>query len=209
MTVRNHFLGYRPLVGGIAILNPSVNRLGTLGFFARSADGAAWIVSAAHVLTVALNGLVVDGEPIHQPVVQPGAAPVAWSVAARTDLALDVAAARLDPAVGWVPAVLGIGRLEAPIAPTVGMRVMKSGMGTAVTEGVITAVAGDAVTVKPVAEFASGYNLCDPGDSGAPWIEQGTRKLVAIHVRGNDSGAETAHAIGAKAALLALGLVPA
>lgn len=41
-------------------------------------------------------------------------------------------------------------------------------------------------------------DLCDPGDSGAAWIEQSPRKLVASHVRGNDTGA---YAIDATAAL--------
>lgn len=206
MTVRNHYLAYRPLLAGVAIIAPPVNRLGTLGLFATSSDGGVWLVSAAHVLHPASGP--VDDE-VHQPLKEPGAKPIARTLTTHVDLALDVAAARLEPWIAYRQAALGVGTMKAVADPVAGMRVIKSGSASAVTEGVVTDVLPDRVTIEPIAGYPPGYNLCDSGDSGAAWLDVDSRRVVAIHRRGNDTGAERAIAAPARAALKALGLTTA
>ncbi len=188
--MRNFQLAYRPLVGGIAIYNHTVGRLGTLGLIGKDAAGALWLVSAAHVL----RGTGHDGEPIYQPVLVPGATPVAYTSVAHLDLALDIAAARIDAAVAAELRVLCGPPLTAPAAAVVGMKVIKVGATTGVTEGVVTAVA-PMVKVEPRPTAPPGYNLTDGGDSGAAWLDALTGSPVAIHIGGNPTGREFSEAV--------------
>jgi hypothetical protein len=188
--MRNFQLAYRPLVGGIAIYNHAVGRLGTLGLIGRDAAGAFWLVSAAHVLV----GTGLDAERLYQPVLAPGAAPVAYTSRAHVRLSLDVAAARVDPTVAAELRVLCAPPLAQPTAATVGMNVVKVGATTGVTEGVVTAI-GAMVRVEPRPSAPPGYNLTDGGDSGAAWLDAATGSPVAIHVAGNPTGREFSDAV--------------
>lgn len=202
----NHYLAYRPLLGGTAILAESVGRMGTLGFFATSGDGNVWLVSAAHTLHPPSGPVAAD---VYQPIDGAGAKPVARTLTTHVDLALDVAAARLESHVKHRQACLGIGTMTSTVDAVVGMRVIKAGSASAVTEGVVSAVTSDLVTIEPIKGYPPGYNLCDSGDSGAAWLDVDSRRIVGVHVRGNDTGAEVAHAAPARAALKALGLTAA
>ena len=66
--------------------------------------------------------------------------------------------------------------------------VMKSGLMTGVTEGRISAINGNRVTISPKRGFPDKYNLSGAGDSGSLWIEQTTRRAVALHIQGNRPG---------------------
>lgn len=198
--MRNFQLAYRPLVGGVAIYNHTVGRLGTLGLVGKDAAGAHWLVSAAHVLV----GTGLDREPLYQPVLAPGAAPVAYTSKAHVDPALDVAAAKIDPAIAAELRVLCAPPLAAPKAAAVGMRVVKVGATTGVTEGIVTALA-PLIRVEPRPSAPPGYNLTDGGDSGAAWIEAATGSPVAIHIAANPTGPEFSEAVPL-AAIAAWGL---
>jgi hypothetical protein len=101
----------------------------------------------------------------------------------RVDRNLDCAAAVIGDA-GGRGLILGIGQLAAPIAPTVGMRVIKSGAETGVTEGIIARVEGIEVTIAS-SNFPVDYRLSGPSDSGAVWIDAQTHSPVAMHYAGD------------------------
>lgn len=187
MAIPNLQLVYRPLVGGIAIFNPVVGRIGTLGAIAKKADGSCWIISAAHVL-FAPNA--PGPQSIFQPVSGGTAVAIAQARAVDMDLARDVGFAKISAGVMAILRVTGVGPITGCAAPIVGMNVIKIGAATGVTEGTITLVNGGAVEVKPRADAPAGYDLADPGDSGSAWIDGATGKLVAIHFAGSDTGPE-------------------
>ena len=184
--MQNHSRRFRPLRGGIEVWNPKLEEAGTLGFLATDAGGGPglWLVSCYHVLVGGQDREPVNGEPIRQPCVDcVGVAAVDDS---RADRHLDCAAARLLTGVEAVAEALGLGPIRVPAEPSVGMRVVKSGATTGVTEGIIDTVDGDRVIVGRITGFDSEYELCGPGDSGALWLERESRSPVAVHGRGSD-----------------------
>lgn len=201
----NHNLRYRPLCGGIAVYNPRVDELGTLGVV-WAGVGAQWVLSCYHVLCARHGGTPVDGDPVFQPIDDTPQS-VARVNAMRSDAGLDCAAARLTPGIQAVESeILGIGELAAPRPPVVGIRVMKSGAETGVTEGLISAVVGDRITIDVPPSFPGDYELTRGGDSGALWVTRDGRAPVALHVAGNDTGKERAFGISFLAVLATLGL---
>ena len=199
----NHVRRFRPLIGGIEVFNPGAGDSGTLGFIAQAAAGEKWLVSCYHVLCRAAGAPAPDDEPVYQGGVSAGAE-VARTVAAKRDTALDVAAARLS--VEGSAYVLGFGPLYRAGDPLVGMRVVKSGASTGVTEGIVQQVREDAVTIEVPPEFPADFDLVERGDSGSPWIDTETGRLVALHTSGTVSGINKAFAVPVKAVLAALGL---
>jgi hypothetical protein len=186
VAIRNLQLSYRPLQGGIAIFNPAVGSVGTLGLIV-ARGGANFILSAAHVL-VANPGSPLD---VFQPVNSSGATAVATVATADVNAVRDAALARIDGAVVSLQRVAGFGPVAATKQPAVGMEVIKVGASSGVTEGVITKVSGAEVEVRARADAPSGYNVCDPGDSGSVWIEIASRAPIALHTRGSFFGPET------------------
>jgi endonuclease G len=205
MSLYNHRLVYRPLLGGVEIFNERVDEVGTLGFVARSSrsDPARWIVSCYHVLV---------GPPTRSPgpgeaVLQPSDGTVIAAVdEGRADADLDCAAAKVAGGVDAVGSILGIGSPADPADPAVGMRLIKSGASTGVTEGVIVGIAGDDVTIATACGFDPNYDLSQPGDSGSLWVERATLRAVALHVRGLSGGAKRCSAKGIVPVLEALNL---
>lgn len=186
MVDRNHSFPFRPLIGGVFILNPANGRPGTLGLIAIRNDGSRFLVSAYHVLCRPEGGTFVDGETVEQPI-GPGNV-VAHVFAADTDPALDVAAARIAPAVGSEGRVLGLPPLTAAKSPEVGMEVLKSGAATGVSEGRLTDVDGTRVLIsRPVASISK-YEVSGFGDSGALWVERETLAPICMHLATDDAG---------------------
>lgn len=200
--MQNHIGRFRPVRGGIAIVNPLVNQFGTLGLIATSDGADAWLVSAFHVLCQ--TGAPLDGQTIFQPSDENPADSIAKTSAARAFPLLDCAAALLS--VPHVPEMLGIGKPGPASPPLAGMEVIKSGVATGVTEGIIESVNGDAVTIKVTAGFPKTYDLSNRADSGSIWIEKSTRRAVALHTGGNAFGSEFATAARLAAVLLSLNL---
>jgi|SRR5215216_1838830 len=191
VVVRNHVQPFRPLRGGIAIMNGNNGPSGTLGCIATSNGVDRWILSAHHVLQGAGNELT-DDEPIFQPALGGSALPVARTRRDRAHQGLDVAAARVIDGVDTVNEILGIGLIGRVIEPVQGMRVMKSGIATGVTEGVVVRVDGDEVRIESPPGYPSKYEISATSDSGSVWVEQETVAPVALHVAGTDTGIEIA-----------------
>jgi hypothetical protein len=179
----NHQLAFRPLLGGIEIYVPRVDEVGTLGLLAQDVVGSdeRWLVSCYHVLVGSPGTVPVAGEGV----LQPASAiwPVAFIDALRADSALDCAAARIDSGVEIAAEILGIGAAGIPADPEIGMRVIKSGAATGVTEGVIEGINGDDVIIGLPPGFDSDYDLSLPGDSGSIWLSQKGHSPVALHLR--------------------------
>jgi hypothetical protein len=181
----NHTRQFRPLRGGIEIYNPKVLETGTLGFVAQDVGDkpGRWLVSCYHVLVGGPDRKPMDGESVYQPS-SDLRSPVAFIEGRRADPGLDCAAARISDDMTAVGEILGIGPLNAPAKPVVGMRVMKSGAETGVTEGIIEGVDGDVVIIGHVPGFDLNYEISSPGDSGSLWLRRSDLAPVAIHVRG-------------------------
>lgn len=148
----NHGLAYRPLIAGVAVYNPNVNEVGTLGLIATSDGIDRWIVSCYHVLARNLSVVVgtplASGELIFQGSAHDGE--VAKTDVGRADAQVDCAAALIDPSVPSLQAIVDVGLLNhAPVAPSVGLRCLKSGAETGVTEGVVIRLDQGRVLIGP------------------------------------------------------------
>lgn len=204
----NHSREYRPLMGGIAVYNPNNWVEGTLGLIAT--DGVdRWILSAYHVLARSPGSPSppVNGESIWQPFDASGAAPhIALLDLPRCDFVRDIAFAKVVAGVPSDPWILGIGRLSPETLPVVGMRVIKSGLATGVTEGVVVFADPQVVRIEPPAGFPAKYDLSSQSDSGSVWVDAATLSPVALHTRGQEGATETAFATPIASALAAAGL---
>jgi hypothetical protein len=199
--MRNHDRPFRPLRAGTAVFNPNVGVLGTLGLVATSDGIDRWIVSCYHVLGRADGGPFQDNEPVMQGDL---VNPVARVSVDRASGQLDCVAALVDPLIDAVGEVLGVPPVQAPIQPVAGMRVLKSGRETGITEGVIRSVAGKDVVIRVPLGFPNDYELSGIGDSGAVWMTEAGQP-VALHRAGNPATRE-AFAFDISAVLAALGL---
>lgn len=198
---------FRPLLGGICIQNEISRQLGTLGCILD--DGVdRWILSAYHVLVRPDSSPFAAGERIFQPTRSESIEPVAELVAGRADRALDIAAARLFSTVAASDEILGIGRVRGISAPVQGQRVIKAGIATGVTEGVVDVVTPNRIEITTPLGYPSKYELTTISDSGALWLTRDTHEAVAIHVAGEDAGAERAFAVPFAEALAALRINP-
>jgi hypothetical protein len=204
--MNNADLKYRPLLGGVSILNARIQEPGTLGYFGRDATGSIWIISAYHVLC----NVDLSPNALQEVIYQPAAAVVDYQMAStrvsKANAVLDCAAALLMPGIAFSNAQLGLGAVSAPIAPVVGMRVCKSGAVSGITEGIITQINDDTLRIEADPAFDPDYLLSDAGDSGSLWLQQGTLAPVALH-RGRSSP-RRADALNIQTALAALSLTP-
>ena len=185
MSNANHTLAFRPLLAGVGIYNPIVNEVGTLGLIATSDGADRWIVSCYHVLVrnAPSAGAVPlsAGEVIFQGSAHDG--PVARTDPARADVALDCAAALIERGLAERQAILDVGILNpTPVAVSAGMRVIKAGAETGVTEGVISRVDVGQVLIAPPPGHPSAYSVAGRGDSGALWVTMDTHQAVALHL---------------------------
>lgn len=203
--MRSPYMSYRPLRCGVAITSAGVGQYGTLGFFGKSADGAAWLVSCYHVLCRVDFSAYAPGEAVFQP--EPGAEPQPVArTADRADKALDCAAARLEAGVVGRNEVLSLGAFApTAAAAAVGMRVFKFGAITELTEGVIVSATAAEIVIDAEPSFPAAYELSKVGDSGSLWFEQGTFRPVGLHREG-ERGGRRVKASPVGAVLTALGL---
>jgi hypothetical protein len=165
-----------------------------------------WIVSAYHVLCNASLIAYISDEAVYQPAAVAPENRVATTRAARANADLDCAAAQLDAGITGLNYQLGIGPAATPIEPEVGMRVVKSGAASGVTEGIVIAVSGSDVVVQIDPSYPTDFVLSLPGDSGAVWLEQQSRSPVGLH-SGRQSPRRAA-AVSLPAVLAALRLKP-
>jgi hypothetical protein len=201
----NHNEHFRPLRGGIVIVARTENNFGTLGMVVTKTGVDRWGLTCGHVLGP-LAGPVPPADPVFQPDNSATTFRVGETVSTVADPTLDCAAFRIDAGIPISKEILGIGTPAAPKAPATGMRVIKSGRSTEVTEGEIDSVTGARVEIKLRSDYPAAYDLSDPGDSGAVWFEQSTLAPVALHRAGTTSGPSFAFASDITAVLTRLGL---
>ena len=173
---------------------------GTLGMVLT--DGVdQWLLTCHHVLARP-SSVLVQSDRVFQPNGTNGV--VATLAGVIADPALDCAAVKLLVAAS--DEVIGIGKLSARVLPVVGMRVVKSGWKTGVSEGQIAQVTGDDVIIERLPGYPLDYLLAAPGDSGSVWVESATLAPVALHKRESGVGPHRAFATNLSAVLTALHL---
>lgn len=188
------------------MFNALAGGVGTLGVIATSDGIDRWMLSCYHVLGRPGGAPFADNEVILQPPRGGPGTDVARTDTTRADTVLDCAAALVTAGIPTLAGVLELPPLAASTSPVVGMQVIKSGSETGVTEGVITAVRGDKVTIDQPRGFPRDYDLSQMGDSGALWVERTTFAPVALHTAGNSGGREQAFGVALPAVLASLGL---
>lgn len=201
MSVANHRCPFRPVRGGTLIFQPDANEAGTLGM-ALTSDGVdRWLLTCRHVLERP-NGTLVASDRILQPNAVNGV--IATLAGVLDDLVLDCAAARL--LVGSADEILAVGIVAPCIPPVAGMRVIKSGWKTGLSEGRIQQVVGNDVVIERLPGYPLDYVLAAPGDSGSIWIDAATRAPVALHRRESAVGPHLAFGVNLTTVLATLGL---
>ncbi len=202
--MQNETLPFRPLRPSTLIYNPAAQEAGSIGCFGTTDGLDAWIVSCHHVL---IGGDAAVAQAVFQPTDADGAAPVADTGLVRALADLDVAAVRVGLGIEVLNTIAGLGPIPADIAPAApGMRVVKLGATTGLTEGEISDVEDDRIRIVPPPGFPRGYRLSAPGDSGALWLELGTLRPVGLHYQGSAGGNAVAYARPLAEALAKLGL---
>ena len=197
-----------PLQGGISISGEWIFGSGTLGGIVEDREThEKMILSNWHVL--AGSDYAVQGTRIFQPGFGDygtGANTVGSLERHSFAQGIDAAVARLNGARDWVNDQLDIGPVTGVKAPDLGMKVTKSGRSSGVTHGLIDGFEGEFPltyqglwhSIKYVYRIVPrpGYNeVSRPGDSGSWWLEEDTKKVVALHFAGQDEPEERALAI--------------
>lgn len=209
MPRNNHVRRFRPLRAGTRVINGVCMNPGTIGFVGADREGGLWIVSCRHVL-IRPKGWTdepfAEGEAVYQPNRREADNIVARTVSGHADARLDCAAVPVLDGIEVSPEILGLAVPGPPKAARRGMAVVKSGMRTGVTEGIVHRISGPTIEIRPPRGFPDDYQLCDPGDSGALWLEKDTLAPVALHRAGGTRGAEFARARPIRDVLQTLGL---
>jgi len=203
MPARNHQKGFRPLRPGIYIYNPATGGAGTLGALATSDGADLWLISCYHVLGRADKSALTDGEAVFQPS-PPNI--VARTSAQRANALLDCAAAKCIDGITGVNEILEIGNIAAPVDPKKGMRVIKSGTESGITEGVIRDVSEKFFSVEAPPDFPLDYSITEIGDSGALWVERESGSAVGLNLGLAGVGQPFAHAAAINEVLATLKL---
>ena len=190
---------FNPMRGGISISNALQFGYGTLGGKVVDRDtGAEMILSNWHVLVDSWS--IQSGLPIFQPGQGDRGRP-AHTVARLSrhamDQFIDAAVAELTGDRPLVNEQLGLGPVTGVRPPMPGVRITKSGRRTGVTAGLITGIEGRQMMtyagvrrmIRHVVHIAQGPErtpVSAPGDSGAWWLEQDTRRAIGLHFAGSD-----------------------
>ena len=209
MPRNNHVRCFRPLRAGTRIINGVCMNPGTLGFIGVDRQGTLWAVGCRHVLVRPRgwsDAPFAEGEPIHQPNRREANSIIARTVPGHANARLDCAAVPLLEGIEATAEILGLGTPVAPVQAQRGMSVVKSGMRTGLTEGRVSRITGSTIQILPPRGFPDDYQLCDPGDSGALWLEKNTLAPVGLHRAGNVRGPEFARASRIQEVLQALEL---
>ena len=184
-----------PVVGGINIGNNKVGLAGTLSLVFDIDTLRPLALSCWHVLVADLS---VEKDPIVQPIVTtpPGGSPppdnfllghlfgfdkdldAAISSISDRFTAGDVepGARRISPAIAELPSP-AIGSRS----PVVGMQLIKSGVGTGVTHGLLDGTDGVQFSIVVDSAFPPQGRIADHGDSGALWLNLQDFAAVGVH----------------------------
>lgn len=206
MSVRNTYSPYRPLLSGTAIYSGQVSELGTLGLIVRAVGtNQPRILTCWHVLTGDNIHDIDTGSAIYQGKLTQ-ADIIASGSTAKGDKTLDAVSVEVIAGISVTARILNLG-VSGPVkSPQVGMRLVKCGAGTGVTEGIVSAVNTPRFTISVDTGFPGKYELSQGGDSGAVWLEQGTLCPVGLHYGGETSGKQEARAVSLPTIFDVLGL---
>jgi hypothetical protein len=201
--VLNHRVAFRPLRGGVQVMQSQTLEAGTLGLVVTKNGTDRWALTCRHVLARPA-GTVVNGDAVLQP--DASVPPVGLTDVAASDPGLDCAAVQLLAGTDGVADILGIGRPTARTQAVVGMRVIKSGWKTGITEGRVQSVIGNQVRIERLPSYPAEYRLAESGDSGAVWVEAATLAPVALHRAEASVGVHLAFASDLAAVFAVLGV---
>lgn len=187
---------FDPLIGGIAIQNPRFDTIGTLGCTVKDQlSGDPLGLTNYHVL---INGSGESGDSVTQPASRAKEDIIGQIL--RWDESLDCAVFSLNDSRQFNHGILGLEIEPSGTAdPIVGMAVVKSGLTTGVTYGMIDGVSFDEFTVVPELSSSSFKDeLSAPGDSGSIWLDRLTGKAIGLHYAGETDPAPEAERAWAK-----------
>ena len=205
-----------PLRGGISVSSEWLYGFGTLGGIVQDGvTGDPMILSNWHVL--AGSAYAPRGLSVYQPGYGDGGNytdTVATLERHAMGQGIDAAVARLTGDRGWINDQLEIGPVNGSKAPTVGMKVTKSGRMTKVTHGFIDGIMGEypiryagfTTSIRFVFRIVPLPGLdqvSNKGDSGSFWLDEEGHRAVGLHFAGYDFP-ETALAISMPEVLSAL-----
>lgn len=176
-----------PLISGARIVNGRMRSPGTLGFIGVGSNSQHFLVSAYHVLG-RLRGSAEplrNGEAIWQSASEFQSQMIALTNLERMSARFDMAAAPLLPEIKVSANILTLGPIRGVGAATEGMRVLKFGAQTGLTQGVIASVSETLLEIESDSDADEDYLLCDHGDSGALWVSP-EGEAVAMHFQGSD-----------------------
>ncbi len=189
---------FDPMKGGISIANEELSGFGTLGGKVRHlVTGDEFILSNWHVLA---GSWYVKYRSVLQPARGDGGfysqVVAEYSNDAMADN-IDAAIAKINGNRKLINEQLGIGKVTGVTSPKLGMVVVKSGRTSKVTKGIITGIHGQRIVrydrydrivkhIIHIAPLESGGTVSSPGDSGSWWLEESTKKAVALHFAGSN-----------------------
>ncbi|MCB8961190.1 MAG: hypothetical protein H6651_12815 [Ardenticatenales bacterium] len=195
-----------PIVGGISVGNARVSA-GTLGAIVWDREsGAPCVISNWHVLCG--SNACKPGEIIYQPGPFDGGGQedrIAELLRWQLDRHGDAALAKLSGDREFARDLLALNPLAGIEAdPRLGLKVVKSGRTTGVTEGSLTAsvfrwgfkyengpfvMFHNQLRIVPRAPWpAVNYELSGGGDSGAIWVNESNNRAVGLHFAGEQDG---------------------
>lgn len=198
----NRFFVHRPrpsgsvtLHGGISGCNLGLWGAGTLGGIVRDRrTGIPMILSNRHVLHSFNSPWVVQPSTADG-----GGREQAVALFERDALAegLDAAVARLLEGKAFSNEQDGIGTVSGVASPYLGQRLVKSGRGSGISRGMVTGIWGRSLQrydgirrvvrhIVHIAPLRTAATVSKPGDSGAWWLDERSRRCVALHFAGSD-----------------------
>ena len=188
-----------PMRGGISVSRDGAYGSGTLGSVVTDrATGRPMILSNWHVFVA--DWATRPGVAVYQPGLTDGGTfqdMVGRYARDAMPVNLDAAVATVNGARGLSDEQLGLGAVQGIAAAEPGMRVVKSGRTTGITQGEVTGVDGAAklryrgldrvirqvITIDQVDGVGV---VSDAGDSGSLWLDASTDACVALHFAGSN-----------------------
>lgn len=174
---------HTPVIGGLQIMNVNDTGVGTLGMIVLDAHNLQPLALSNHHVMV--RKPAVPADPISQPGANNG--PSILGPVTASDKALDCAVCGIGNRA-WSLDVFGIGEVNGWTPARIGMKVMKSGLRTGVTWGIIDGLNAGGFTVVPDTSVPAGGEMSLPGDSGSIWMELTSNRAVGLHFAGEQEG---------------------
>lgn len=193
-------LMFNPLKGGISISNEWLSGYGTLGGIVQDRTNRNYmILSNWHVLAGSIYAR--PGEKILQPGTGDGGTwrhTVAYLARDAMTDGIDAAVAEINGTRSISTDQFDLGPVTGVLDPGLDQLVCKSGRTSGLTHGIITGIAGvtkmryggfDRVIqhLVHIAQPEPGTEVSAPGDSGSCWLEQASKKAVALHFAGSNN----------------------